>query len=243
MRSLRHSLLERERPGADRVQAEVLPCRLRRLRRHDHPGPVRELRQEGRGRRLQHDADRERIHDLHPVHRAQLAAAEAALHRDVALQGVLHRGGVEVGAIMELHAGAQMDQQRGRVRLLVAGGELGHDLQLLVDVEQLVAQPGEHDAADIGAGQGGVEDVGVLAQRDPQGLRGGSLGQQGDTGGCQKESSHRGAPNRHTPATLTGPACTRKRVVARRGGTDTDDASCEHTRSPPSPRTASGRRW
>jgi hypothetical protein len=53
----------------------------------------------------------------------------------------------------------------------VAGGELRNDLQLLVDVEQLVAERREDDAADEGARQCRVEDVGVLGQTDAQRLR------------------------------------------------------------------------
>ena len=43
--------------------------------------------------------------------------------------------------------------------------------ELLVDVEQLVAQRGEHDAADEAAGQRRIEHVGILGQADAQGLR------------------------------------------------------------------------
>ena len=81
-----------------------------------------------------------------------------------------------------------MDHQRLVVRPFVAGGELRHDVQLLVDVEQLVAQPGEHDAADIGGGQCRVHHVQVLPQRDAQGLR--ECRDDGDqhAGGSEQES-------------------------------------------------------
>ena len=53
-------------------------------------------------------------------------------------------------------------------------------LQLLVDVEQLVAQRREDDPADEGARQRRVEHVGVLGEADAQGLRRGGEGQQGE---------------------------------------------------------------
>ena len=83
-----------------------------------------------------------------------------------------------------------MDDQRPVIGPLVAGGELRHDVQLLVDVEQLVAQPGEHDAPDIGGGQGRIEHIEVLPQRDPQRLR--ERRHRGDqhTGSGQEETAH-----------------------------------------------------
>src|SRR5512132_650145 len=46
--------------------------------------------------------------------------------------------------------------------------QLRHDVDVLVDVEQLVAQRGEHDAADVGAGQCRIEHVRVLGQTNSQ---------------------------------------------------------------------------
>ena len=46
--------------------------------------------------------------------------------------------------------------------------ELRDDLELLVDVEQLVADRREHDAAHIGAGERRIEHVRVLGEPDPQ---------------------------------------------------------------------------
>ena len=51
---------------------------------------------------------------------------------------------------------------------LVRQRQLRHDVELVVDVEQLVAQRREHDAADVGARQRRVEHVGVLGQADAQ---------------------------------------------------------------------------
>jgi hypothetical protein len=86
------------------------------------------------------------------------------------LHGVFHRGGVEGFTVLEGDVGAQVQDEGLRIGPFVAERELRNDVKVLVDVEQLVAQTGEDDAADIGAGQGGVEDVGIFAQGDPQGL-------------------------------------------------------------------------
>ena len=72
--------------------------------------------------------------------------------------------------VVELHPLAQLDGDR----LAVLGGfmrerQLRHDVELVVDVEQLVAQRREHDAPDVGARQRGVEHIRVLRQADAQG--------------------------------------------------------------------------
>jgi hypothetical protein len=97
------------------------------------------------------------------VDRADLALAKAALHRQVTFQRVFNRRCVERLAILELHARTQMNHQRLVVRPFVPGGELRHDVQLCVDIEQLVAQAGEHDATDIGGGNRRVHHVQILA--------------------------------------------------------------------------------
>ena len=65
--------------------------------------------------------------------------------------------------------GPQLDRDRPCRRPRSRGErELRHDVQLLVDVEQLVAERGEDDAADIGARQRRIEHVGILGQADAQ---------------------------------------------------------------------------
>ena len=114
----------------------------------------------------------DRVDHVDARHRRELAAAVRARHGLVALDVELDRRGVELLAVVEGHAGAQLERQRLVVgRPLVAGRELRHDLQLLVDVEQLVAQRREDDAADEGARQRRVEHVGILGEADAQGLR------------------------------------------------------------------------
>ena len=91
----------------------------------------------------------------------------------MALQRIFRGFGVERLAVVEFDAGPELD----RHFLAVGGGlvrqrKLRHDVELLVDVEQLVAERGEHDAADIGACQRRIENVGVFGQPDAQrGLR------------------------------------------------------------------------
>ena len=89
----------------------------------------------------------------------------------MALQRVFHRLGIQQFAVVKLHPRTQLDHQGLRIGPLVAGGELGNDVQLGIDVEQLVTQSGEDDPSDIGPGQCRIQDVRILAQRHPQRLR------------------------------------------------------------------------
>ena len=91
----------------------------------------------------------------------------------MAVEAVLGGRGVERLAVMELHARPELDGDGLAVgRGLLAERQLRHDVELVVDVEQLVAQRGEDDAADIGARERRIEHVGILGQPDAQvGLR------------------------------------------------------------------------
>ncbi|MGY4496699.1 hypothetical protein ACVWYH_000626 [Bradyrhizobium sp. GM24.11] len=95
-------------------------------------------------------------------------------------------------------AGPELDDEAlAVVEGLARQRELGHDVELLVDVEQLVAERGKHDAADIGARHRGIEDIGVLGETDAQrGLRvGGSKRQQERSRGCgEAKHLHRTVP-------------------------------------------------
>src|SRR5258706_3663 len=69
------------------------------------------------------------------------------------------------------HAVAQLERERLVVgRPLVRGGEHRHDVQLLVQVEQLVAQCRKHDAADESACHRRVKNVRVFREADSEGL-------------------------------------------------------------------------
>jgi hypothetical protein len=85
---------------------------------------------------------------------------------------------------VKTHAAAQFQRQRLVVgRPFMAGCELADDGEFFVDVEQLVAQRREHDAADEGARQCRIERVGVFGETDAQRLR-----RCGERGTEQRES-------------------------------------------------------
>ena len=151
---------------------------------------------------------------------ADLGAAEAAWQGQVTLQPILHGLGVEGFAVVEGDVGAQVDHQGPGIGPFVAEGELRDDLQFLVDVEQLVAQTGEHDAPDIGPGEGRVQNVGVLTQGDVQG--GGVQGLGEGRRGCQRcqDGCHEDSQcSRHVKTHDPGP-CARPQpaVVGQLGG-------------------------
>ena len=77
--------------------------------------------------------------------------------------------GVQRLAVVEFDARPELDRHFLAVgRRLVGQCQLRHDVELLVDVEQLVAECREHDAADIGAADRGIENVGILGNPDTQ---------------------------------------------------------------------------
>ena len=115
----------------------------------------------------------QRIDHLDAVERGKLGLAERGRQREVPVEREFRGLGIERLAVVELDARPQLD----RHLLAVGGGlmgqrELRHEVELLVDVEQLVAERGEHDAPDIGARRGRVENVRILGKADAQrGLR------------------------------------------------------------------------
>jgi hypothetical protein len=116
------------------------------------------LRQERGIRRLQDQLDGQRIDHLDGLDVVDLALAQAARHRQVAVQRELHGIGVEFFAILEEHVRPQMDDEMRRVLVAVAGRELRHDVQAGIEIEEFVAHAGEDDAADIARTQRRVED-------------------------------------------------------------------------------------
>ena len=166
---LLHPLDELVGAGADRLLAELVAGLLRGLRRDHHAGAVGELRDERRERALEVQADGQRIDDLDLLDRRDLGPPERALHRQMALEGELRRLGIERLAVVELDVRAQLDRHRLAVVGRIMGQrELRHDVELLVDVEELVAQGREDDASDIGAGERRVEHVGILGKSDAE---------------------------------------------------------------------------
>ena len=91
----------------------------------------------------------------------------------------LDRGRVERLAVVKLDPLPDLhDQAFVAVGPLPLGRELRHDVELGTDIDELVAQGCKDDAADIGARQGRVQQVGVLGEPDPQARLG--------RGACQK---------------------------------------------------------
>ena len=166
---LRYPLGEFVGAGAHRMLAELVARRLSRLGRNDHPGTVGQLRQQRGERLVEHQLYRVVVDDLDRFERADLALAVRARQGEVALETKLHRLGVQRLAIVKLDALTQL-HRHGLV--VVAEFPLRrqhrHDAELGVDIDELVAERSEDDAADIGARQGRVEDVGVLGKADPQ---------------------------------------------------------------------------
>ena len=131
--------------------------------------------------------------------RGEFRLAERGRHRQVAFEREFRGLRVERLAVMEFHARPQLDGD-----LLAVGGglvrqrKLRHDVELLVDVEQLVAERGEHDAADIGARERRIENVRILGEADAQrglGLNGRlERQQQSRRGHCQTQDFHRTHP-------------------------------------------------
>src|SRR5262245_40239066 len=166
---LLHAFHELVGPGTDRVQAKLVALLLGSLRRYHHPGAVSELRDQRRVGAFEHDVDRERIHHINVIDSGQLRLAERAGYGDMAFERELRRFGVEGLAVMKFDAGPQLD----RDSLAVGRGgmgqrELWHNIETLVDIEQLVAKRSKDDAPDICPGERGIEHIRVFGQPYPQ---------------------------------------------------------------------------
>jgi hypothetical protein len=109
---LRHALDELEGARADRVGAELVARGLRRLGRDHHAGAVGQLRQQRRERRRQVQAHGGGSTTSTRRHGRQFAAPVGAGDGLVALDVELDGGGVELLAVVEGHALAQLQRQR-----------------------------------------------------------------------------------------------------------------------------------
>ena len=168
---LRHPLGEFIGAGAHRMRAEIAR-RLCGLWRYDHAGAVAQLRQERRERRRQHELHRVIVDDVDRGDGADLGLAVRTGQRQVAFEAEFHRRRIERLAVMELHPRADFHHQAlVAVHPLPLGSELRHDVEFGADIDELVAQGRKDDAGDVGARQGRVEQIGVLGEPDPQGLR------------------------------------------------------------------------
>src|SRR5471032_785745 len=103
------------------------------------------------------------------VERGQFRLAERNRQREMTLDREFRSLGIERLAIVEFYARPQLDRDLLAVgRGLVGQPELRHDVELFVNVEQLVAERRENDAADIGARQRRIENVRILRKADAQ---------------------------------------------------------------------------
>src|SRR6185312_212389 len=87
------------------------------------------------------------------------------------------------------------DDEVGGVLVAVAGGELGDDVELGVDVEQLVAHGGVDMGREAAGAERRIEDVRFLVENDPDGLRRSLDGERCEEGGEQPGNTHRAAPS------------------------------------------------
>ena len=168
---LGHPLGEGPRAHAHGLGAELLAQLVGLGGRDRHPRPVGQHRHERGERRLQAEAHRQGIHDLDGADQLQLAPPGGALHVEVPVEGVPDRLGVHGGAVVELHPLAQLDGHGlaavGKGRQL--GRELGDDLQVLIDLVKLLTHVLVDDAAHVGSGQAGVQNVRILVERNDEG--------------------------------------------------------------------------
>src|SRR5713101_3535095 len=160
---------ELEGTRAHRLRGELVAERLRRLRRDHHARPVGQRGEERHQRLREVEPHGEVVERVNALDLADLGLPEGARRVQMPLDVEAHGLGVHRLAVLELDAGAQLDDDREAVgRPLVAGGELRNDLEIRGDVEELVAEAGEDQAARVGSADRRVERVGVVVQPDAQ---------------------------------------------------------------------------
>ena len=157
-----------EGAGADQLRPNSSPA-LDHLGCLDHPAPVGQQRQQRRARHFKIELEGVGIEHIHAGDGADLGGALAAFRGLVAQQGVFHRLGIERLAIVEGDTFAKMQHQMGRVLVFIAGRQLRNDLEVRIDVEQFVAEAGEHHTGDIAGAERRIENVRVFANADAQG--------------------------------------------------------------------------
>src|SRR5215831_8288269 len=167
--ALGHALHELVGPRAHRLGPETVAELLGRLGRDHHARAIGEGSEERNERLGEVEADGEVVDDVHALDLADLRLAEGAGRVEMTLDVEAHRLRVERLPVVELHARPQLEDDGALVGSpLVAGGELGNDLEIGGDVEELVAQRGEDEPAGVGAADGRIERVGVIVESDAQ---------------------------------------------------------------------------
>ena len=196
---------KRNGPGADGRAAEVLAHLLHgggRDDARDVHGERAEDRAVGLPRRHVH---REVVHHLgagEGAGQARPARRRGAAQR--AVEGELHRGRVERGAVVELDARPQLEAHLGRRHHLPRRRQRRPELHLLVDGQQRLEHVEVHPRAGGGGLELGIERHGVGGPHDGEGAagllrrrrrRGGETGRAGQ--GESEEEDKRGAGSSH----------------------------------------------
>ncbi len=132
--------LQLERPGAGGIAAVVLAEFLQRGRAQDRQVEHRELRDHRRERLLCGDRDGVLVDHLRFLDEARDRAARRSGGRiEDAVERRLHGLGVELRAVVELHALAQLERPGELVgRHAPRLGEFGHELPLLVEAHEVL---------------------------------------------------------------------------------------------------------
>ena len=138
---LRHAFLEPVGAHADRALRKLRPELVELRRRHDHSGPIGELGDERRVRRLEMDDHRVGALRAHAGDRRDLARAPRPGQRQVTVERGLDRARVQRRAVVELDPLPEPDRDRQLVLgdLRQRSGELRDDLEMRVDVVELLA--------------------------------------------------------------------------------------------------------
>ena len=158
--------------------------------------------------------------------RTDLALAVRSRHRQMAFDAELDRSGVERLAILKLNARTQFeDETFVSVGPPPFGRELRNNFEFGADIDELVAERGEDDAADKSAAERGIENIRVLGQPDTEGLRGGHFRTRDQSRPDDQACRHQASP--------IGPALTLPNArVHRRPLPFTGDTNTRSTRRP-----------
>ena len=179
------------RPGADRMEADLFAIFFQRRRRDHRRRRVRQNIDKGRERLLQSDFHRGGINHLGGGDMLkQVVALKVVILVAGAVEIDLHRFGVEVGAVLELNAGAQLDSPGQAVRAgLIAFRQHVHQLHIFIEAEQPLIKRFRHRLRQRVVGVVRIEGGEVGADGDNRILR-----RPGGRGGDGAEQAGRQQP-------------------------------------------------
>ncbi len=182
-------LHELERAGTHGMEGDVLVAPLGECGGGDHRGGgVAQRVDEGAEGLLERDAQGLRVHGLDLGHAVELVGAQQAVGRvHHAVQVGLGSGGVEVGAVVELHARTQLEGVHQAVLGdFVALGQHVLELHVLVESEQAFVEALGDGRGDGRVGVVRVQRLGLLVDGQ-HGVAGGQRRAGGGQGGqCQQ---------------------------------------------------------